>query len=90
MPNVRVVPVKDGLAASPKNPTLLSISVEGVSHDRKEVELNLKYKGMDDKPVFIPLPLALELSRALREAVSTYLNDDEILKELQTPTPGAE
>lgn len=90
MPNVRVVPVKDTVPASATNPTLLSISVEGVSHDSKEVELNLKYKGIQDKPVLISLPLALELSRALREAVSTYLNDDEILEELQPPTPETE
>lgn len=86
MPNAPAGPVKDSLPGSAMNPKLLSISVEGVSRDSGEVELNLKFEGIHDKSVLISLPLALELSKALRSAVSNYLNEGEILKKLPNPS----
>ena len=83
MPNAPAEPVKDSLPGSAMNPKLLSISVEGISRDSGEVELNLKFEGIHDKSVLISLSHALELSRALRGAVRNYANEGEILKKLQ-------
>ena len=86
MPNAPAGSVKDSLPGSAMNPKLLSISVEGVSRDSGEVELNLKFEGIHDKSVLISLSHALELSRALRSAVSNYAKEGKILKKIQNPS----
>ena len=60
------IPVEDSTPASQQNPQLVSISVEGFSHDRKKIELKLKFQGIQDKSVLIPSSVVHELSKVLR------------------------
>ena len=60
------IPVEDGTPASHQNPQLVSISVEGFSHDRKKIGLKLEFQGIQDKSVLISSSAAHELSKVLR------------------------
>ena len=74
---------KEAGSSSARNPLIASITVEGISRDHCAVELTLTRSGIKPQKAFLSLPVALELSRQIREEVRNYLGDPEIIEEAE-------